>query len=163
MALGSYTIGPMFSVVVRRTHMYLALLLAPWMLMYALSTIAMNHRGYFIEKYGRGPAPFEKEREMTYNGSFPENAEPKTIAKQILSSLELDGAHGANRRKDGSIVINRQDLLHPRRITYTPADNKVVVEKVEYRSNAMLERFHRGAAIRQATHSTRCGRYRWTW
>ena len=135
--------GLMFSVLVRRTHMYLALLLSPWMLMYALSTIAMNHRGYFIEQYGRGPAPFEKEREIAYNGSFPENAEPKIIAKQILSSLELEGAHAANRRKDGSIVINRQDLLQPRRIVYTPADNKIVVERMEYRSNAMLERFHR--------------------
>jgi hypothetical protein len=133
----------MFSILVRRIHMYLALFLAPWMLMYALSTIVMNHRGWFIEKYGRGPVPFEKERELTYNGSFPENAEPKHIAMQVLASLDLEGAHGVNRRKDGAVVINRQDLVLPRRITYTPADNKVVVEKMEYRTNAFLERFHR--------------------
>jgi len=48
-----------------------------------------------------------------------------------------------NRRKDGAIVINRNDLLAPRRVTYTPADRKVVVEKMQYRTNAMLERFHR--------------------
>ena len=33
-----------FSKIVRRTHMYLALFLAPWMMGYAVSTIAMNHR-----------------------------------------------------------------------------------------------------------------------
>jgi hypothetical protein len=123
--------------------MYLALFLTPWMLMYALSTIVMNHRAWFIEKHGRGPLPFEKEQETTYDGSFPENAEPRQIARQILASLNLDGAHAVNRRKDGTVVINRQDLVNPRRITYTPADNKLVVEKMQYRSNAFLERFHR--------------------
>ena len=34
----------MFSKVIRRTHMYVALFLAPWVLMYALSTMVMNHR-----------------------------------------------------------------------------------------------------------------------
>jgi hypothetical protein len=29
--------------IIRRVHMYLALFLAPWMLMYALSAIAMSH------------------------------------------------------------------------------------------------------------------------
>ena len=54
--------------------------------------------------------------------SFPENAEPRTISQQILSSVGLDGAHGVTRRKDGAIVINRNDLLTPRRLTYSPAD-----------------------------------------
>jgi hypothetical protein len=133
----------MFSKIVRRTHMYIALFLFPWMAMYALSTFVMNHRDFFIAKYGRGPAPFEVERELTYNGSFPQDAEPRLIARQILSSLDLEGAHGANRRKDGAIVINRQDLVTPRRITYTPADGKLVIEKMQYRTNAFLERFHR--------------------
>ena len=133
----------MFSKIVRRSHMYLALFLAPWMLMYGLSTLVMNHRATFIAKYGRGPAPFEKERELNYDGSFPENAEPRMVAQQILASLDLDGQHTASRRKDGAVVINRNDLLTPRRLTYTPSDRKVVVEKMQYRNNAMLERFHR--------------------
>jgi hypothetical protein len=133
----------MFSKVIRRVHMYLALFLSPWMLMYALSTVVMNHRGFFIEKYGRGPVPFHTERELTYNGAFPENAAPRDISRQILASLDLDGAHGVNRRPDGAIVINRNDLVSPRRITYTPGDNKLVVERMEPRANAFLERFHR--------------------
>jgi hypothetical protein len=113
----------MFSKVVRRTHMYLALFLAPWMLMYALSTIVMNHRAYFLEKYGRGPVPFQKERELTYPGTFPEGAGPRDISRQILASLEMEGAHGVNRS--------------------TPSGNRIVIEKMEPRTNAFLERFHR--------------------
>jgi hypothetical protein len=37
----------MISKILRRTHMYLALFLTPWMLIYALSTMAMNHRELF--------------------------------------------------------------------------------------------------------------------
>jgi hypothetical protein len=31
---------------VRRVHMYLGLFLAPWMFMYAVSTLVMNHREF---------------------------------------------------------------------------------------------------------------------
>lgn len=133
----------MFSKIVRRTHLYLALFLAPWVLMYTLSTLVMNHRAYFVEKYGRGPVPLQKERELTYSGTFSENVALRDISQQILVSLDLDGAHGVNRRNDGAIVITRNDQLTPRRITYTPADRKLVIEKMEPRANAFLERFHR--------------------
>ena len=133
----------MLSRLVRRTHMYLALFLFPWMLMYALSTAVMNHRAYFVERYGSGPIPFEAERTITYDGVFPENAELRTTSQQILASLDLDGAHNVSRRKDGAIVINRNDLTTPRRLTYSPADRTVLIERMAPRPNAFLERFHR--------------------
>ena len=133
----------MFSKLVRRTNMYLALFLFPWILMYALSTFAMNHRALFSAKYGPVPVPFEEERELVYAGSFPENAELRLISQQILSSVGLDGFHAVTHRKDGAIVINRNDLLAPRRLTYSPADRHLLIEKMPHRPNAFLERFHR--------------------
>lgn len=129
----------MFSRLLRRTHMYLALFLFPWLLMYALSTLAMNHRSWFT-----GPPPaFERERELVYDGLFPENAAPRAMSQQLLASLDLDGAHTVTRRNDGTLVVNRNDLVTPRRITYTPADRRVVIERQPARTHAMLERFHR--------------------
>ncbi len=133
----------MFSRLVRRTHMYLALFLAPWMLMYAASTLVMNHRAVFVERYGTGPVPFQKERELVYDASLSLDADLKTTSRQILASLDLDGAHGVTRRKDGAIVINRNDLITPRRITFTPETRRLLVERMERRPNAFLERFHR--------------------
>jgi hypothetical protein len=133
----------MFSRLVRRTHMYLALFLAPWLLMYAVSTLVMNHRAVFVERYGSGPVPFHAERELVYNGSFSPDADLRAISRQILTSLDLDGAHGVTRRKDGAIVINRNDLITPRRITFTPDSRTLLVERMERRPNAFLERFHR--------------------
>src|SRR5262245_12658697 len=133
----------MFSTLLRRSHMYLALFLFPWVLMYALSTLAMNHRAFFVARYGSGPPPFALERTMIYDGVFPEGAALRTISTQILSALDLDGAHGVTRRKDGAVVINRNDLTTPRRVTYTPSDHTVVVERMAGGPNAFLERFHR--------------------
>jgi hypothetical protein len=119
--------------------MYLALFLFPWLLMYALSTLVMNHRALFAGS----PSAFEREREITYDGVFPEQAPLRAISQQLLASLGLDGAHSAIRRDDGTIVINRNDLLTPRRLTYQPVDRRLIVEKTAYRTNTFLERFHR--------------------
>ena len=132
-----------FSLLIRRTHMYLALFLFPWLLMYALSTAVMNHRALFVDEAGHGAPQFQRERELVYDGVFPDGAELRTISGQILASLDLDGAHGVTRRKDGAIVITRNDLLTPRRITYTPASRALLIERLPHRTNAMLERFHR--------------------
>ena len=119
--------------------MYLALFLFPWMLMYSGSTLVMNHRTLFAGN----PATFEKERELVYDGVFPDNAALRTMSQQILSSMDLDGAHGVTQRKDGAIVINRNDLVTPRRLTYSPSDHTLIIEKLSYRPNTFLERFHR--------------------
>ena len=127
----------MLSVVLRRSHMYVALFLFPWMAMYALSTLAMNHRRAFA-----APAVFEKERELVYEGVLPEQAAPRVVSQQLLQSVGLDGAHGVT-QKDGAYVITRTDLATPRRLTYTPLDRRLVIERLPLRANALLERFHR--------------------
>lgn len=132
----------LFSRAIRRTHMYLALFLGPWMLMYALSTAAMNHRALFRSP-DEGPLPFEVERTLVYEGTFPEGGDTRAIARQLLVSLQLDGAHTATRRDDGTIVVTRHDLLQPRRLTYRPDNGSVVIERLQVRAAALLERFHR--------------------
>jgi hypothetical protein len=123
--------------------MYLALFLFPWLLMYALSTGVMNHRSWFLDESGAGAPQFQRERELVYDGTFADTADLQSTSRQILSSLDLDGAHGVSRRKDGVIVITRNDLLEPRRLTYTPATHVLLIERMPYRTNTMLERFHR--------------------
>ena len=54
-----------FSLLIRRAHMYVALFLVPWLLMYALSTAAMNHRTSFASSAPGGAPVYEKERELS--------------------------------------------------------------------------------------------------
>ena len=117
----------MISRILRRTHMYLALFLATWVLMYTLSTMAMNHRGLFREMHGAGPPVFEKERELTWKGSFSDGASRATQARTVLASAGLEGAFSLEKGAPETLVILRQDAVHPRRLTYTTADRKSVV------------------------------------
>lgn len=121
--------------------MYLALFLTPWILMYTFSTAAMNHR-HWLQGGKPKPPAFELERELTYDGTLPE--EPKAAAQQLLISLGLDGAHNVNRRAgEGTLVIQRQEAVRPLRITYTAADKKVKIERQVFTGSAFLERMHR--------------------
>src|SRR5213593_1723757 len=111
----------MFSKIIRRSHMYLALFLTPWVLMYALSTMAMNHRGFFKKFYGAGPAPFEVERVQTNARLFASDAAPAAVAEQILKDRHLEGTYTVRGPADGGrLTVLRQDPVSPRRITYTP-------------------------------------------
>jgi hypothetical protein len=119
--------------------MYIALFMAPWVLVYALSTAAMNHRDLFQKR--DVPPPFEKEREFVYDGAF-DGLTPKQMAAQILLTIGMDGAHHANMR-DGILTINRQDPVAPRRITYHPQTRTVRIERQVFQPHAFLERMHR--------------------
>ena len=140
----------MFSKVLRRTHMYLALFLAPWVAMYAISTMAMNHRGLFMEMYGPGPAPFEKVNETTYPGSFAAGTTSEAMTAEILRSLKLEGAHNTPKPgPDGKLVFQRQDIIRPYRITYTPSDQKIVVERARFQWNSFMGTIHRRRGYQQ--------------
>jgi hypothetical protein len=123
--------------------MYLALFLAPWMMGYAISTIAMNHRM-------PRPTAFITERDQQYPNVFEPGTPPRDIARQILADLGLDGAFGVQGpAADGRLTINRQGMLSPRRITYTPADRRIVVERMELETSGFLNRFHRRRGYQQ--------------
>jgi hypothetical protein len=123
--------------------MYLALFLSPWLIMYAASTMAMNHRAWF-RTASAGPPVLEKEREAVFRGQLPAGADPKDTAIAVLRELGMEGAHNVNASADQQrITIVRQDAIAPRRVVFTPADNKVVIEKQKFEMPAFLERMHR--------------------
>jgi hypothetical protein len=125
--------------------MYLALFLAPWMLGYAVSTVAMSHR------WIGGPPAYVSEREQRYETQFGPGTPPAEMARQILQDLGLEGAHGVQGpAADGRLTINRQDLVTPRRIVFLPAEQKVTVERVTFEAGAFLNRLHRRRGYQQA-------------
>jgi hypothetical protein len=130
----------MTTLLLRRIHLYAGLFLVPWVLAYALSTMAMNHRAMF-GKPGEAPQ-WTKRTERTFDGVLPEGA-AQGQAAVLLNWLAMDGANNARRNKDGSLVIQRQRLVDPLRITYTPGDRRVVVEGQPAKASAFLERIHR--------------------
>ena len=129
--------SPVFSKILRRTHLYLALFLTPWVLMYTFSTFAMNHK----ERPGT-PPKWEIVSDRVYDGSFPDGASHQAVAQQILTSLDLDGAHQSSQR-EGRIIIQRQVAVQPVRLSFEPASKRLVIEKQVQNPAVFLERMHR--------------------
>lgn len=131
------------SLVIRRSHMYLALFLVPWVLMYAISTIAMNHRHFFQEWYHHTQAEWILEREVPYTATFAPETKRWMVGDQILQDLNMDGAHQTRGRLDTQLIITRHNTVTPQRVTYDPKAQSLRIEKQEFRTHAFLERMHR--------------------
>jgi hypothetical protein len=129
---------------IRRVHMFTGLFLAPWMLMYALSTLVMAHRDYVASFYSSRNPALVAERELDYSRSFPTNMAREQIGQQILQDIGLDGTHSVSGGRNGRpLVINRQHALSTRRVTFDPAAHKLTIQREEFRTSTFLERMHR--------------------
>jgi hypothetical protein len=129
---------------VRRVHMYLGLFLAPWMCMYALSTLVMTHREFALSFYPTKTPTLVTERELDYARTFASDATPQQMGRQILGDLGLDGTHRVSGGKDGKpLVIVRQHAWVTRRVTFNPKTKKLSIQREEFRALTFLERLHR--------------------
>ncbi len=140
------------SVVIRRSHMYLALFFTPWVAVYALSTLFFNHgiRGGAAAGGPEGaPISFVKESASVYSRIFPIGTTPKVMAEQILADLKLSGTHFAFERMDGMVIINRRDPLTPRRLTYDPDTGDLLVERQVMGFPTWLRTLHHRTGFRE--------------
>jgi len=141
---------PGISRLVRRIHMFTGLFLAPWMVMYALSTLVMTHHESVNSFYGSKSPLLVKERELDYSRSFPTNVTRDAIAQQILNDLGMDGAYSVSGgRNGGPLVIQRQHAMPQRRLTFDASMSKITIEREELRTPTVLERLHRRRGYKQ--------------
>ncbi|MSU48927.1 MAG: hypothetical protein EXS37_07565 [Opitutus sp.] len=131
------------SKLIRRTHMYLALFLSPWMIIYALSGLALNHGDIVRGFYGGKFNDFEKIGEQPYTAAFSEGADARAIGTQILSDLGLAGSFnvqpGATPTK---MVFNRSAAFVAHRVTYFRAENRLLIEKLQLNAPMFVNRLH---------------------
>lgn len=143
-----YTCPTMAARLLRSIHLYLGLLLTPWICMYAISTIAMNHRE--VHSAGGGDQPEWTPESGTWTVAIPAETDPKTKARIVLAALGMEGAHAVSAAKPGQVVIHRHGLIRPLRITYEEATGVVTIERrAETRLGPLLERMHRRRGYQQ--------------
>lgn len=112
------------------------------MLMYALSTVAMNHRGWFETYYGEQAVQWESVSESLYHHGLTEPSRAD-VAEEILSHLEIAGAHTTRGRLDRRITITRDNPWDTRRVSWSPSDSLLTVERRPSRLPVILESLHR--------------------
>lgn len=124
--------------------MFTGLFLAPWMCMYALSTLVMTHRELVASWYPSKEPVLVTERELDYSRSFATNLTREEIAGQILRDIGLDGTHEVHGGRNGApLVVDRRHALALQRVTFDPSRNRIVVQREAFRAANFLERMHR--------------------
>jgi hypothetical protein len=123
--------------------MYLALFLTPWLLIYALSGLVINHSQLVRGWYGGNFNRFEKVGEREFTTVFSADADPRMMAAQILEQLGLTGSFnvqgGPNQPK---LVINRNAAFAVHRITYFRQENRLLIEQQRLTAPSFLNRLH---------------------
>ena len=84
---------PPGTIFARRFHMYLGLFITPWVLMYALSSLALNHFATVRSWYCGNVNQFERVEEIKYSDAFDDGVTLPGAARQILLNLGMDGLH----------------------------------------------------------------------
>ena len=126
----------------RRTHLYLGIALTPWFLLYALSSVVLNHGS--VKKIGQPTGPeWTKKFEQQYTlPKMAEDTDEWDAAEKILKDHGMEGRYRARLDDDENIIVLRQKFLSTTRLTYYPKKSLLVGEDKVLRWNEFLTQAH---------------------
>jgi hypothetical protein len=133
-----------FDKINRRVHLYLGLALAPWLLMYGVSSFIVIHQTWFkMARERKWDLLFEKpySRPLKSQGV---NNEPdlRTEAQAILKDCDMEGAFWVDKPKPDVIHIDRFNFWNSTSLTYSIKDQKLKAERMRMRLRETIVRLH---------------------
>ncbi len=143
-----------FSLIIRRTHLYLTLLCLPWFVMYAVTAIAFHHADWFEEPKDLYNTSGDS---WTRQGSWPCNIEvpqepriPREYAAELLkvAGIESD-AFGAYRSGSKRIEVYFLSFWDTRRLTYQLDQQQLVLFTRQSTPSMILSSMHARAGYHQ--------------
>ncbi|MFT5367794.1 MAG: hypothetical protein ACI8V2_002755 [Candidatus Latescibacterota bacterium] len=143
-----------FNHINRRLHLYLALVLLPWFLMYGISAIPFTRNAYFNNLYKDGVPMWTTRIAQAYKRPAPKDRLPDTLqqfAKEVVNDLNLEvtGSLGAHQPNDKRINIYLVDFRHHIRITYNLAQKNIKVEDKRFRWDQFFTTLHARGGYQQ--------------
>jgi len=139
------------TLIVRRTHLFIGLFLAPWITMYAVSTLVMHHRVLFTGLEERATPAFVKVSERPYELD-PAVADSATAAaRRILADAGLSGAHETEGTpRSVSFIVSRYRATGTDRLTYDADAKTLTQERQPFGLALFLEMLHRRHGFQQS-------------
>ena len=122
----------------RRMHLYLALALLPWFLVYGASSVFFSHPTWF-EKAPPNKVLFERAYELE---PIPADADLKPIGARIQKDAGLEGHFNVFRSPSGSINLWTTTFMKSTQVTYDPKNHTLKAENSVFRFGSMLTRLH---------------------
>ena len=118
-----------FNLFLRRTHLYLGMLLIPWVFVFAFSTFIFNHGNSFSGSRGNAD-DWQQVWQKEYQLEIPEGRENlRRTASVLLSEHGINGPRFGVRRNGPRMEINIQKFLSPERLVYHGRDQKLIYQK----------------------------------
>lgn len=128
----------------RRLHLYLALLLSPWFLMYGISSIPFSHNTYFeqLDKSKNLPLWTQVAERTGYEMPAAEGTNLRPFADRIVKETGLEGAYGAYRPNDKQIIVYVHTFWKAAQVRCFPEEKRYVVERRRFRWDQFLTGMH---------------------
>jgi hypothetical protein len=129
----------------RRTHLYLALFLMPWFLMYGVSSIAFSHGQYFEERdRAKGIPLWTKVHEGPYDlGPVPEQGSLRHLAHKVAADFKMeDSSYGAYRQSPEQLNIYIHTFWKSTQFKYFINEKRIVAEDRRFRFEHFLTGMH---------------------
>lgn len=134
----------------RKIHLLLGMFLVPWVVMYAASTIAMQHREFFTGSEKRIEPKYEMVREEALSLDLSSSENSQAVASRVLEYLDLEGAYRIHGNwEQGRLEILRNRPIGSYRITVDASAKKLTVEKQGFALSYFLEMLHRRSKYNQ--------------
>jgi hypothetical protein len=128
-----------FLFLVRRTHLYLGLFLLPWVIMFGVSSIPLNHSA-------EGDQPeWTLLSEAEFNVQPPAPSSPerlRPLGEQMMKAAGVSGGFYVNRANPQQINVNHPNFLHPVRIVYHIDQKRLVAERRDFAWRQFLSGMH---------------------
>ncbi len=134
----------------RRAHLYLALFLLPWFLMYGVSSIPFSHTQYFEERdHAKGLPLWTKRFERSYEIAVPEGLELRAAGDRIMKDNGLEGAHGTYRQSPNQVNVYIYTFWRSTQLKYFIGEKKLVCEDRRFRFEHFLTGMHAKGGFEQ--------------
>ena len=129
------------NLIFRRVHLYLGMLLIPWVLIYALSTFTFNHRDWFRGQFNQ-PDSWTQLWKKEFKADVPrQQPKLKEWARSVLDENGIKGGFNV-RQNPQSVLINLIQFRNPIRVTYQKNEGQLLAEQKRTTLAEMMVRMH---------------------
>jgi len=122
---------------IRRTHLYLGLFLLPWVIMFGVSSIPLNH------VMSPDPVTWRQVAEHPFNATVPPaGANLRPLGREMMNAAGVNGGYFVNRATPTQVNVNHPDFVTPVRLIYHADQGKVIVEHRNFSSRQFITGMH---------------------
>ena len=131
------------NLILRRLHLYLGMLLAPWVVMYALSSAVFNHRLFFQQRFPMSQPEWKFIFDRSYHVDLPaDDTQLRQAGARILKDVGLEGVAFGAYRAGSTFNIYLPSFWHPGRLLYHTDNDRLTLERRGFALHEFFTRQH---------------------